>query len=162
MHQQLWSRAQDEIPITYLNRGKAYSVSIVETQPMLPVPIGTRYRTSLRIFFEDEQQRQQPASRWQVWKEGHGSAEAPQQGGKLQALEYVEATQQADSDDKRTRIELDTASFDGFSIIWTPSTAGLAECRLTVGFNLLFTDFSRSKARHKSRKCEVPHQTTRR
>ncbi|KFY15409.1 hypothetical protein V491_05692, partial [Pseudogymnoascus sp. VKM F-3775] len=76
----------DEIPVTYLNKGQAYSVSIVDTQPMLPVPVGTRYRTFVRISFEDEQQRQRPASCWQLWKEGRGTNEAHQRGGKLQAV----------------------------------------------------------------------------
>lgn len=135
----------DEIPLTYLNKGQAYSVSIVDTTPMLPVPVGTRYRTFVRISFEDEQQRQRPSTCWQLWKEGRGINEAHQRGGKLQAVEYVEASQPADSDDKRTLVELDTASFDGFSVIWTPGVNGLTECNIAVRFNFLSTDFSHSK-----------------
>lgn len=135
----------DEIPVTYLNKGQAYSVSIVDTNPTAPLPPGTRYRTFVRISFEDEQQRQRPATCWQLWKEGRGTNEAHQRGGKLQAVEYVEANQPADSDDKRTRVELDTASFDGFSVIWTPGANGSAECNIAVRFNFLSTDFSHSK-----------------
>lgn len=135
----------DEIPITYLNKGQAYSVSIVDTAPTIPLPQGTRYRTFVRISFEDEQQRQRPANCWQLWKEGRGTNEAHQRGGKLQAVEYVEANQPAESDDKRTRVDLDTASFDGFSVIWTPGVNGSAECNIAVRFNFLSTDFSHSK-----------------
>lgn len=138
-------KSADAIPITYLNRGQVYSMSIVNTQPMLPVPVGARYRTSLRISFEEEHQRQQPASCWQLWKEGYSYTEWFQRGGKVQAVEYVEAIQQAGADDKRTYVELATASIDGFSIVWTPGTTGLAECRLRVRFNFLSTDFSHSK-----------------
>ena len=135
----------DEIPVTYLNKGQAYSVSIVDTTPMVPVPPGTRYRTFVRISFEDEQQRQRPATCWQLWKEGRGTNEAHQRGGKLQAVEYVEANQPAESDNKRTRVDLDTASFDGFSVIWTPGVNGSTECNIAVRFNFLSTDFSHSK-----------------
>lgn len=139
----------DEIPITYLNKGQAYSVSVVDTGLTRPLQPGTRYRTFIRISFEDEQQRQRPASCWQLWKEGRGTNEAHQRGGKLQAVEYVEATQRAESEDKRTRVELDTASFDGFSVIWTPGVNGgvngAPECTLAVRFNFLSTDFSHSK-----------------
>lgn len=135
----------DEIPVTYLNKGQAYSVSIVDTAPTIPIPPGTRYRTFIRISFEDEQQRQRPATCWQLWKEGRGTNEAHQRGGKLQAVEYVEASQPAESDDQRTRIELDTASFDGFSVIWTPGVNGMIECNIAVRFNFLSTDFSHSK-----------------
>ncbi|KAH8819559.1 CP2 transcription factor [Xylogone sp. PMI_703] len=135
----------DEIPVTYLNKGQAYSISIVDTMPMLPLPQGSRYRTYIRISFEDEQQRQRPATCWQLWKEGRGTNEAHQRGGKLQAVEYVEANQSAESDDKRTTVELDTASFDGFSVLWTPGPNGSPECNLAVRFNFLSTDFSHSK-----------------
>jgi hypothetical protein len=135
----------DEIPVTYLNKGQAYSISIVDTAPLIPVPAGTRYRTFIRISFEDEQQRQRPAMCWQLWKEGRGTNEAHQRGGKLQAVEYVEANQPAESDDKRTRVDLDTASFDGFSFIWTPGVNGSIECNVAVRFNFLSTDFSHSK-----------------
>jgi len=114
----------DEIPITYLNKGQAYSVSVVDTAPTIPLLQGTRYRTFVRISFEDEQQRQRPANCWQLWKEGRGTNEAHQRGGKLQAVEYVEANQPAESDDKRTRVDLDTASFDGFSVIGAPFEKG--------------------------------------
>lgn len=138
-------KSQDEIPVTYLNKGQAYSVSVVDTMPQLPVPPGTRYRTYVRISFEDEQQRQKPTTCWQLWKEGRGTNEAHQRGGKLQAVEYVEATQPAESDDKRTRVELDSASFDGFAVIWTPGVNGFTECNIAVRFNFLSTDFSHSK-----------------
>ncbi|ESZ96828.1 CP2 transcription factor [Sclerotinia borealis F-4128] len=134
-----------EIPVTYLNKGQAYSLSITDTaldRPRLP---GTRYRTFIRISFEDEEQSQKPTSCWQLWKEGRGTNEAHQRGGKLQAVEYVEAGQPAESDGKRARVELDTASFDGFSVIWTPSITGSPECNIAVRFNFLSTDFSHSK-----------------
>jgi hypothetical protein len=135
----------EEIPITYLNKGQAYSVSIIDTAPATPLPPGSKYRTFVRISFEDEQQRQRPATCWQLWKEGRGTNEAHQRGGKLQAVEYVEANQPAESDDKRTRVDLDTASFDGFSVVWTPGVNGSSECNIAVRFNFLSTDFSHSK-----------------
>jgi hypothetical protein len=135
----------EEIPITYLNKGQAYSISIIDTAPATPLPPGSKYRTFVRISFEDEQQRQRPATCWQLWKEGRGTNEAHQRGGKLQAVEYVEANQPAESDDKRTRVDLDTASFDGFSVVWTPGMNGSSECNIAVRFNFLSTDFSHSK-----------------
>ncbi|KAI5863785.1 CP2 transcription factor-domain-containing protein [Durotheca rogersii] len=136
----------DEIPVTYLNKGQAYSLSVVDTAAALPIVPGTKYRTFVRISFEDDQQRQKPGVCWSLWKEGRGTNEAHQRGGKLQAVEFVEAGQPAEGDDKRTRIELESASFDGFSVIWTPGVInGVAECSIAVRFNFLSTDFSHSK-----------------
>lgn len=135
----------DEIPVTYLNKGQAYSLSIVDTAATLPIVPGTQFRTFVRVSFEDEQQRQKPGVCWSLWKEGRGTNEAHQRGGKLQAVEYVEAGQPAEGDDKKTRVELESSSFDGFSVIWTPGANGAVECNIAVRFNFLSTDFSHSK-----------------
>lgn len=136
----------DEIPVTYLNKGQAYSLSIVDTNASLPVAPGTKYRTFVRISFEDEEQRQKPGGCWSLWKEGRGTNEAHQRGGKLQAVEYVEAKEMPhEGDDRRTRIEVESSSFDGFCVVWTPGINGGAECNIAVRFNFLSTDFSHSK-----------------
>lgn len=135
----------DEIPVTYLNKGQAYSVSIIDGLPLAPSPAPTKYRTVVRISFEDEQQRQRPGACWQLWKEGRGLAEAHQRGGKLQAVEYVEAHPGGD-DNRRSQVELESASFDSFAVTWMPAAgATTADCSVAVRFNFLSTDFSHSK-----------------
>lgn len=136
----------DEIPVTYLNKGQAYSVNIVDNLGASPSPSPVRYRTVIRISFEDQQQRQRPAACWQLWKEGRGLAEAHQRGGKLQAVEFVDPNQGGDAETKRPRVELEKSSFDCFSVTWSPAQgASTAECSVAVRFNFLSTDFSHSK-----------------
>lgn len=136
----------DEIPVTYLNKGQAYAVSISDSMGLGPAAGPIKYRTVIRISFEDEQQRQRPSACWQLWKEGRGLAESHLRGGKLQAVEYVDPNQGGDEETKRPRVELEAASFDCFSVTWTP-TAGSssADCSVAVRFNFLSTDFSHSK-----------------
>jgi hypothetical protein len=136
----------DEIPVTYLNKGQAYAISIVDTQPPQPSPNPVRYRTFIRISFHDETQRNRAAQCWQLWKEGRGLNEAHQRGGKLQAVEFVD--NQANGDDdrrKKAKVDLESSSFDGFSVLWSPSVAGTSETSVSVRFNFLSTDFSHSK-----------------
>ncbi|KAK4695995.1 hypothetical protein P7C71_g1845, partial [Lecanoromycetidae sp. Uapishka_2] len=136
----------DEIPVTYLNKGQAYAVSISDSMGLGPTPGPVKYRTVIRISFEDEQQRQRPSACWQLWKEGRGLAEAHQRGGKLQAVEFVDPNQGGDEESKRQRVELEAASFDCFSVTWTPSPgSATAACSVAVRFNFLSTDFSHSK-----------------
>ncbi|KAF2007742.1 hypothetical protein P154DRAFT_568574 [Amniculicola lignicola CBS 123094] len=137
----------EEIPVTYLNKGQAYTISLVDTAPS-QVPTGpVKYRTFVRVSFEDEQQRQRPASCWQLWKEGRGTNEAHQRGGRLQAVEFVDPSQVGGGEviPGRPRIELESSSFDGFSVTWVPVHNTAPECSLAVRFNFLSTDFSHSK-----------------
>lgn len=136
----------DEIPITYLNKGQAYVVSISDSMGLGPAQGPIKYRTVIRISFEDEQQRERPSACWQLWKEGRGLAEAHQRGGRLQAVEYVNPNQGVDEDTNRPHVELEKASFDCFSVTWSPSPGSAsAACSVAVRFNFLSTDFSHSK-----------------
>jgi hypothetical protein len=139
-------RHQDEIPVTYLNKGQAYAMTIVDDMGPLPSPVPVKYRTVVRISFEDEEQRQRPSACWQLWKEGRGLAEAHFRGGRLQAVEYVDPNQGGEDEGKRPRVELESASFDCFAVTWSPRPGpSPAECSVAVRFNFLSTDFSHSK-----------------
>ena len=136
----------EEIPVTYLNKGQAYSIAIVDTAPTQTPTVPVKYRTFIRISFEDEHQRQRPAACWQLWKEGRGTNEAHQRGGRLQAVEFVDPSQVGGGDAQgRPRIELESASFDGFAVTWTPVLSTAPDCSVAVRFNFLSTDFSHSK-----------------
>jgi hypothetical protein len=135
----------DEIPVTYLNKGQTYLISIVDTVPPILRPTPIRFRTFICISFQDEQQRRRPATYWQLWKDNRGTKEAHQRGSELRAIEYVKAAQPAENDSKKIKIDFDTASFDGFSVLWTPESGGSADCHIAVQFNFLSTDFTRSK-----------------
>ena len=139
-------RHPDEIPLTYLNKGQAYSITITDSQPFAPSATPIKFRTVVRISFEDEQQRQKPATCWQLWKEGRGLAESHHRGGRLQAVEYVDPNQNSDGDSKRSRTEIEKSSFDSFSVTWSPEPgSSVADCSVAVRFNFLSTDFSHSK-----------------
>lgn len=100
----------------------------------------------MRISFEDEQQRLRPSACWQLWKEGRGTNEAHHRGGRLQAVEFVDPAQVGGLEGSgRPKIEIESASFDGFSVTWTALTNSPPECSLAVRFNFLSTDFSHSK-----------------
>jgi hypothetical protein len=134
-----------ETPVTYLNKGQMYLISIVDTMPPAPGPTPVQFRTSICVSFQDEQQRQKPTAYWQLWKDARGTKEAHRRGSKLQAIEYVEAAQPAKDNSKRTRVDFDTASVDEFSVLWTPGSGGSADCSVAVQFNFLSTDFTRFK-----------------
>ncbi|CAI7662108.1 unnamed protein product [Penicillium palitans] len=135
-----------EIPVTYLNKGQAYNLSIVDTSP----PIGNyepaRYRTFVRVSFEERELRMKPSACWQLWKEGRGTTEAHQRGGKLLAVEYLGPLQGGSDAHRNRQMQVESMSVDGFCVTWTAnSTTGASGCNIPVRFNFLSTDFSHSK-----------------
>ncbi|KAL4810553.1 CP2 transcription factor-domain-containing protein [Aspergillus unguis] len=137
---------QHEIPVTYLNKGQAYSLSVVDTAPPQTTSQPVKYRTFVRVSFQDDEQRSKPAACWQLWKEGRGTSEAHHRGGKLQAVEFVDPVQGNLGDQKDRQIQLESSSFDGFCVTWTANPATKAsDCAISVRFNFLSTDFSHSK-----------------
>ncbi|OJD25752.1 hypothetical protein ACJ73_02876 [Blastomyces percursus] len=133
----------DEIPITYLNKGRVYEMSVLDTAPMTSGAQPLKYRTFIRVSFEDDERRSEPASCWQLWKEGRGSNEAHHRDGKLLAVEHVDRNQGGDGDIRPSQVQLQTSNFDGFSVIWSPNPVnGNPCCLILVCFNFLSTDFS--------------------
>lgn len=136
----------NDIPISYLNKGQAYSLSVVDSNPPPAGSQMVRYRTSVRVTFQEEEQRLKPGACWQLWKEGRGASEAQQRGDKIQALEYVDPFQGGNEDRKARQVQVERTTVDGFCVTWTanPNT-GAFDCTVPVRFNFLSTDFSHSK-----------------
>ncbi|KAJ5204817.1 CP2 transcription factor [Penicillium cinerascens] len=128
-----------EDPVTYLNKGQQYSLVIKDTN--LP-SVGSglvRYRTCVRVSFEDKEQRSNPTAYWQLWNDGRAKYEAPHRDGKFTAVEYVDGPQ-------NSGVDLENASFDGFCITWAAyPNMETSDCVFGVRFNFLSTDFSHSK-----------------
>ncbi|KAJ5894140.1 hypothetical protein N7495_005831 [Penicillium taxi] len=133
---------KDEVPITYLNKGQVYALSIVDSNQAASTEV-LRYRTFVHISFDKEPQRVRPEYAWELWKDGRGSSEAHQHGGKLLALELVNL----DAKNYGTgSIQVEKSFFDGFCITWSSNpTIGTSGCHLSVRFNFLSTDFTHSK-----------------
>lgn len=136
-----------DIPVTYLNKGQAYAITVTDTAAMAdPTSRPLRYRTFIRVSFEEEEQRSKPDSCWVLWQEGRGTNEAHHRNGKMLAVEHVDPNQGGNGESRHPQIQLDCANFDGFAVTWTPNKSnGRFECTISVRFNFLSTDFSHSK-----------------
>ncbi|KAJ6143368.1 hypothetical protein N7471_002821 [Penicillium samsonianum] len=135
-----------EIPVTYLNKGQAYNISVIDTSPPMVNHEPIRYRTFVRVSFEEREQRAKPSTCWQLWKEGRGTTEAHQRGGKLLAVEYVDPLQGGSDAHRNRQVQVESMSVDGFCVTWTANPAtGVSDCNIPVRFNFLSTDFSHSK-----------------
>lgn len=135
-----------EIPISYLNKGQTYNLTVIDSNAPMTSSEPVKYRTFVRVSFDDEEKRAKPAVCWQLWKEGRGLNEAHHRAGKLLAVEYVDPLQGGVENKKHRQIQVERMSFDGFCVTWTanPGT-GTSDCTIPVRFNFLSTDFSHSK-----------------
>lgn len=139
-------RQADETPVTYLNKGQTYAVTIHDCKRGLQSIGSLHYRTVVGISFDDEQQRQNPQACWQNWQDSRGLAEVYQRSGKLQAVEYLGLNQRGYTKMGKPSIELETAFLDHFSVTWSPApNISTVSCHILIRSNFLSTDFSHSK-----------------
>lgn len=137
-------KSDEDDPESYLNKCQTYKLCIKDSAPINMPGTATQYRTYVRIFFDDDREREKPGALWQLWKEGRGINEAHQRGGRLQAMEFVPSSQ-GQSMHRGSNVELQSESFDGFSVLWAPTYHNQTECEIQLRFNFLSTDFSHSK-----------------
>lgn len=140
----------NESPFTYLNRGKVYLMSVVDTIPQAVPPMrAVKYRTCIRILFEDQEQRSEPAVHWRLWEKNRRSRKAYEDGREQQAVEYVDSIEHGSKSREIRQAQLQSASLDGFSVTWevdpAADTADSPGYTIPIRFNVLSTDFSFSK-----------------
>ncbi|CAI7678062.1 unnamed protein product [Penicillium pancosmium] len=125
-----------ETPVSYLNKGQVYHLRVVDPTPSaVYTSESTQYRTFVRISFDEEQQRSDPATYWQLWKSARGLNKSDD---KLKAVEYV--------GENNPFMHVEQISLDGFSVTWTGNpTDRVPQCSIPVRFNFLSTDFTLSK-----------------
>ncbi|OLL21862.1 Grainyhead-like protein 2 [Neolecta irregularis DAH-3] len=142
----------DEAPVTYLNKGQSYTVSVLDTTaPDLDDPPG-RYRSCVRITFNDPEQRQHASKCWEYWKENrlqhHDSKDDNRRAISIDMAETrkVLINSKSASDPEISMPELidRLSSFDTFAFLWSPPPS-VAEYKFCMRFNFLSTDFSRNK-----------------
>ncbi|CAI7572540.1 unnamed protein product [Penicillium pancosmium] len=133
-------KSADEDPTSYLNKGQVYGLMVMDLNPPVMTPEVLRYRTFVRVSFDDEEQRSNPALSWQLWKESRGTTEAHQRGSDLLAVEF------AAEDKNHHHMQLEQECIDGFCVTWTVERGESTKCcNIPLRFNFLSTDFSHSK-----------------
>lgn len=142
-------RSPSDIPVTYLNKRQVYTISVVDTAPSARNHDLKRYRTTVRIAFDEEEQRRTAQSCWRLWKDGRGTVESGGNPDRLRAIDYEPLETRAVNEKKgnnETELQIDeaSASFDRFTIIWS-STSPEPSVYFCLRFLFLSTDFSHSK-----------------
>lgn len=133
-------------PVTYLNKGQTYSLTVVDSKPPIKIDRPLEYRTFVRVSFEEEDQRSNPVRSWQLWKEARGFKEASERKSELLAVEFVKPFPNGSQCQGHPQIRLEFASIDGFCVTWTADpTMQVCGYTIPLRFNFLSTDFSRSK-----------------
>jgi hypothetical protein len=81
-------RSPSDIPVTYLNKRQVYTISVIDTSPSVRNHELKRYRTTIRIAFDEEEQRRTAQNCWRLWKDGRGTVESGGNPDRLRAIDY--------------------------------------------------------------------------
>lgn len=129
-------------PVTYLNRGAPYSLSVEDTST-IDFNIGERvYSTTIQISFDTKQHRQNPAHYWQLWGQGRACNTALVSERDFRVITYKGSLE---SCNQSQPAELHGVHSDSFSVIWRVDGSSLARLSVSFELNFLSTDFSFAK-----------------
>lgn len=144
-------REKNEAPMTYLNRGKIYLLSVVDKARPTMHTQNIIYRTSIRVLFGEGEQRSDPVAYWEIWKRNRGSSKGYNRTGNYQAIEYVDPTEVINGDGQQ-QMGLESTALNGFTVTCEvkPTSSncdasGRVEYIIPIRLNILSTDFSFSK-----------------
>ena len=129
-------------PVTYLNKGSRYYISVEDTLRAESNPGKKVYCTSVQVAFDTEQQRQQPLAYWQLWEQNQDDDEVRSVEGRSQAIEYVDTPE---SDHQNHVTKLQVVHSDGFSLMWSANYNDKRQFSIPIRLNFRSTDFSHCK-----------------
>jgi hypothetical protein len=134
------ARNSEEPTLSYLNKGQAYKLSIIDTKPSIPGGPMKRYRAFVRVSFDQEQARSNPVACWQLWREARAMSLSPQKDGLPFALEFEGPA------NRNFECQMEQEFFDCFCITWEMEpTTGFNLCHLLIRLHFLSTDFTHLK-----------------
>ena len=138
----LMLKGSGESPVTYLNKGSHYSISVEDTLRAGLSHAKRLYCTSVQLVFDTEQQRKQPLSSWHLWEQSRDDEAVRSFEGRSLAIEYV-GPQESDRQEFAPN-HLITHS-DGFSLMWSADHNDLRPFSIEFRLNFRSTDFSLCK-----------------
>ncbi|KAJ5614210.1 hypothetical protein N7528_007864 [Penicillium herquei] len=137
------SRNIKDPTLTYLNKGQAYKLSILDSKPQVVDGQTTKYRTFVRVTFDQDTPRSNPTACWQLWREARTLKNNAQ---KEQVESFPLAVEFAGPVGSNFRYQIEQESFDGFCITWEMDSVTSSNfCNILLRLHFLSTDFTRSK-----------------
>lgn len=133
--------------MTYLDKDQAYSISITDTAPS-PVDISfspAKYRTSIQVSFENEEQKRRSAYYWNLWQSGHVRKVGIIDSRPLKGLEFAASSALFTGIVQNVNIHLEDTHVDRFTFTWTTMASEYPRCQFAVSFHFVSTDFSQAK-----------------
>ncbi|KAJ5094019.1 hypothetical protein N7456_009880 [Penicillium angulare] len=134
------TRNSEDPTLSYLNKGQAYKLSIMDSKPSMTGGQAKRYRAFVRVTFDKEDSRLNPVACWQLWREARTMNNTSRKEKLPFAVEFAGAA------NPKFQCQIEQESFDGFCITWTMDpAAGYNLFDISVRLHFLSTDFTRSK-----------------
>lgn len=131
--------------ITYLDRDQAYLISISDSAPRPGGISPVKYRTSIQVSFETDEQRRQSAYHWNLWQSSHLSKDGTTASTPLKALEFAPSSAAFTAINQNVDVHLEESAVDRFTFTWTTMPSERPQCQVAASFHFVSTDFSQAK-----------------
>lgn len=131
--------------MTYLDRDQAYLITIYDSSPSSVRTSPLKYRTSIQVSFENDEQKRRSEYYWKLWQSSHLSKNATMNSRPLKGLEFASSSAVFTGIDQNANIHLENTSIDRFTFTWTTMPSEHPQCKFAVSFHFVSTDFSQAK-----------------
>ena len=138
-------RGSGENPITYLNKGAPYALSVEDTTSVASKSDAVLYCTTIQVAFDSESQRERPLMSWQLWNQSRGGDQGRLFNGRFQAVEFL-SSHNPENPNHMSNIQV--VHSDGCSLLWSADRNLPKHCSIKFQLNFLSTDFSHAKGIH--------------
>ena len=130
---------------TYLDRDQAYLITVYDSSPS---PVGMsppKYRTSIQVSFENDEQKRRSEYYWKLWQSSHLGKNVTVDSIPLKGLEFASSSAVFTEIEQNVNIHLENTSIDRFTFTWTTMLSEHPQCQFAVSFHFVSTDFSQAK-----------------
>lgn len=131
--------------MTYLDRDQAYLITIYDSSPSPGRMSPPKYRTSIQVSFENDEQKRRSEYYWKLWQSSHLSKNATMNSRPLKGLEFAASSALFTGINQNVNIHLENTSIDRFTFTWTTMPSEHPQCQFAVSFHFVSTDFSQAK-----------------
>ncbi|MCJ1470865.1 hypothetical protein MMC07_009512, partial [Pseudocyphellaria aurata] len=135
----------DHEEMTYLDRDHVYLISICDSASSSMGILSAKYRTTIQVSFETDEQKRPSAYFWDLWLSGQVRKDVATGSRPLKGIEFAQSSTAFKGIHQNVNFHLENTAVDRFTFTWMIKPGEHPQCQIAVTFHFVSTDFNQAK-----------------